>query len=190
MFRPGIHTESETLAGYLEDQLEALRTAAHGLTEEQARATPTRSALSIGGLLTHAVYVMGGRARRAASLDGPTPEGFAEFTGSFAMGPEETLESTLATFDRAVETYLAQARGIEPDGDSMEPVAPWDGVLEPIPIKERHYLVHHVEELARHAGHADIIREQLDGATAAELRAAVLDLPPNDFVKPWQPPAG
>ena len=43
-----------------------------------------------------------------------------------------------------------------------------------------------MEEFARHAGHADIIREEIDGAQAAELLAAVEGRPANDFVTPWQ----
>ncbi|MEP6816975.1 MAG: DUF664 domain-containing protein [Marmoricola sp.] len=43
-----------------------------------------------------------------------------------------------------------------------------DGILEPTETRQRFDLVHHVEELARHAGHTDLIREQIDGATAAQ----------------------
>jgi hypothetical protein len=45
--------------------------------------------------------------------------------------------------------------------------------------------VHHIEELARHAWHADIIREQLDGANAASLPMVVEGREGNDFVQPW-----
>ena len=64
MFAPGMHTEIEEIAGYLELQFQALRNSAYGLSEDQARLTPCRSALSIGGLLKHATYVCEGRARR------------------------------------------------------------------------------------------------------------------------------
>ena len=186
MFAPGRHTESETLAGYLEAQLASLRTAAFGLTEEQARATPTRSALSVGGLLKHAIYVITARARRESGEE-ITPETQALFTDSFALRDDETLEGTLAAYDAAVAAYLAEVRAVDPGAESIEPPAPWDGILEPTPIHERFYLVHHVEELARHAGHADIIREQLDGATAIELHHGEHDLPGNAFVTPWKP---
>ena len=42
--------------------------------------------------------------------------------------------------------------------------------------------------MARHAGHADILREQIDGANSAELAAAAEGRPANAFVTPWQPP--
>lgn len=49
----------------------------------------------------------------------------------------------------------------------------------------RFALVHHIEELARHHGHADIIREQLDGAAAASLLTSVEGRPGNDLIQPW-----
>ncbi|MCW2819584.1 MAG: hypothetical protein JWR42_2371 [Marmoricola sp.] len=188
MFAPGLHTEGETLAGYLADQLQALRTSAHGLTDDQARATPTRSALSIGGLVKHATYVLGGRERRRAGQE-ITPETQALFTGSFTLTEDETLAGVLEAYDAAVADYLAEVRSVDPAAESIEPAAPWHGIDHPTPVHERHVLVHHVEELARHAGHADIIREQLDGATALSLRFAELGLPGNAFVTPWSPDA-
>ena len=53
----------------------------------------------------------------------------------------------------------------------------------------RWVLLHLIQETARHAGHADIIREHLDGATAFELMAAAEGWPATDWLKPWQPPA-
>ena len=43
-----------------------------------------------------------------------------------------------------------------------------------------------IEEFARHAGHADIIREQLDGALAGQLAMAVEGIEGNDFIQPWR----
>jgi hypothetical protein len=54
---------------------------------------------------------------------------------------------------------------------------------------ERFALLHHVEELARHAGHADIIREQIDGADAGSLLMAAEGREGNTFVQPWTPAA-
>lgn len=76
MLQPGLHTEIETYAGYIEVQLESLRESAFGLSEEQARMTPCRSALSIGGLLKHVTYVIEGRARRTAMGGVPSAEDF------------------------------------------------------------------------------------------------------------------
>jgi hypothetical protein len=48
-------------------------------------------------------------------------------------------------------------------------------------------LLHLLEELARHAGHADIIREHIDGATMYELMAGAEGWPETDWLKPWRP---
>ncbi len=187
---PAIHTEVEEFALFLGDQLAALRASAHGLTDEQARATPCRSGLSIGGLIEHALYVMGERLRGLAEgsrVREFTPAAFGQFAASFALTGDEPLTLALERFDQTAEEYLRSVRASDPNAHTLEPPAPWDGVLTATATTERFYLMHHVEELARHAGHADIIREQLDGADAASLRAAIEGLPANDFVQPWSP---
>jgi hypothetical protein len=52
----------------------------------------------------------------------------------------------------------------------------------------RWVLLHLIEETARHAGHADILREAIDGATAFPLMAAVEGWPETPWMKPWRPP--
>ena len=183
MFAPGVYTENEVLVGYLRQQLDGIRAAAYGLTEEQARETPCRSELSIGGLVKHATYVISGRLSDPGAQ--PDEAAYAAFFGSFALSDDETLAGALATFDEAVETYLADVAATDPGAAMTAPPAPWDGRFEPSDSVERFSLVHHVEELARHAGHADIIREQLDGADAGSLLMAVQGREGNDFVQPW-----
>ena len=51
----------------------------------------------------------------------------------------------------------------------------------------RWVFLHVISELARHAGHADIIRESLDGATMYELVAAVEQREPQPWLTPWTP---
>jgi hypothetical protein len=50
-------------------------------------------------------------------------------------------------------------------------------------------LLHLIEEIARRAGHADIIREAIDGATMYELMAGAEGWPATDWLTPWQPPS-
>ena len=185
MFGPGKHTESETLVGYLEAQLTAVRASAYGLTEAQARETPCRSTLSIGGLVKHSTYVL---QQRLAEVRTPLDEGgFEIYIGSFALTAEETLEGALQAFDEARDAYLANVRATDPGADMTAPPAPWDGRYGPAESVQRFELVHHIEEFARHAGHADVIREQLDGATSGPLLMALEGRPGNDFVQPWTP---
>ncbi|MGN6606757.1 MAG: DinB family protein [Jatrophihabitans sp.] len=187
MFQPGQHTESDVLVGYLAQQLDALRAAAYGLTDEQARQTPCRSALSIGGLIKHATYVLEGRVQPHRDPDAAIgDDDVARFMGSFALTPAESFADALAAFDRAVTAYLEVVRAVDPGAPMIEAPAPWDGRYEPTPSVERFSLVHHIEEFARHAGHADIIREQLDGADAASLLMALEGREGNAFVQPWQ----
>ena len=187
MFRPGQYTESEVLVGYLDQQLAAIRASAHGLTEQQARQTPCRSALSIGGLLKHATYLMVGRTRPADPTAALDLAAYEAFTDSFALREDETLDGVLRAFDEARAAYLAHVRATDPGAAMTAPPAPWDGRDEPTGSVQRYVLVHHVEELARHAGHADVLREQLDGATAGPLHLAVEGREGNAFVQPWTP---
>jgi hypothetical protein len=53
----------------------------------------------------------------------------------------------------------------------------------------RWVLLHLIEEAARHAGHADIVRESIDGATCHPLMAAVEGWPATEWLQPWTPPA-
>ncbi len=190
MVGPGTYTENEVLAGYLEAQLASIRASAYGLTEQQARQTPCSSSLSIGGLIKHATWVMHTRdLTSAAATAVHDAAGFADFMGSFRLTEVETLAGTLAAFDSARESYLADVRTTDPSAPMIAPPAPWDGVYESTESVQRFALVHHVEEFGRHGGHADIIREQIDGANAASLLMAVEGRPGNDFVQPWTPPA-
>ena len=118
----------------------------------------------------------------------PDEAGYALFMSSFALGDGETLAGALETFDAARSAYLADVRATDPGADITAPPVPGDGIYAPTDSVQRFELVHHLEELARHAGHADIIREQLDGATAASLLMAVEGREGNDFVQPWTPP--
>jgi hypothetical protein len=188
MFLPGTYDERATLVGYLDQQLASIRAAAYGLTDEQAHQTPCRSRLSIGGIVKHATYVMEGRTgARGAAGAAPDASAIARFMGSFALTADETLEGALEAFDAVRADYLADVRATDPAAAVTVPPAPWDGLFEPTASVERFSLVHHVEEFARHAGHADIIREQLDGADAASLLMAVEGREGNAFVQPWTP---
>lgn len=185
MFAPGPHTEAEVFAGFIADQLVALRAAAFGLTDEQARQRPCRSELSVGGVVKHVTWVMRQRGQDRVMDEA----GFAAFTDSFALRDDETLEGALAAFDEAREAYLADVRATDPAAPMTEAAAPWDGRYAPTPSVQRYALAHAVEEFARHAGHADVLREELDGALAGPLLMAVNGDPGNDFVRPWTPSA-
>ena len=161
-------------AGIERDDLLASLTAHRGLllrtlremTDEQARQRPTVSELSLGGLVKHVAatesqwvdFIVGG-----AEAMGAGPDSEADWAGEFTMSPGETLTEVL-------ERYAAVARRTDelvvalPDLDASHPLpaAPW---FEPgARWSARRVLLHVIAETAQHAGHADIIRESLDGA--------------------------
>ena len=81
--------------------------------------------------------------------------------------------------------------GRRPIGDLDQPVPVPKGVpWYPDDVDAwsvRWVLLHLIEEIARHAGHADIVREAIDGATIFELLAAAEGWPATDWLQPWEP---
>ncbi|WP_216214451.1 DinB family protein [Amycolatopsis aidingensis] len=182
--------ERDALLAFLEQQRDVLRIAAYGLTEEQARATPTASSLSVGGLIKHVTATERGWMDTVLQRTQPvTQEQLDKYGDDFLLGADETLAEIIADSRRAAEETEEIIRGI-PDLGRPVPVpdAPWN----PKDIEAwsvRWVLLHLIEEIARHAGHADIIRESVDGATAFELMAGAEDWPETPWIKPWQPAA-
>lgn len=193
MYAPEPHDEITGLTRYLDQQLAGLRASVLGLTDEQGRARPCRSALSIGGILKHVTHGMRGAVDRLAAPD-RLPEldaaAFEAYQGSFALTDDETLAQVVAAFDEVRPTYLAAVAAADPEGETVEPPQPWHGLFAPGSARGRYYLVHQIEEMARHAGHADIIREELDGTAVPTLVLTLEGAPANDFFTPYVPAPG
>lgn len=192
---PGpVADEKSSLLAFLAQQRQNFRTIAFGLTDEQARSTPTASALSVGALVKHVTACeaswidrVAAAPKHPASDDTPFEEAVATYADQYTMTDADTLAGLLAALDaqeEATERIVAAA-----DLDTAVPVprsAPWF----PRDIDAwsvRWVLGHVIEEAARHAGHADIIRESIDGATWFELMAAVDGMPETPWLKPWTP---
>lgn len=193
MYAPVVDQEIGTLVGYADQQLDAIRAAALGLTEEQARETPCRGTLSVAGIIKHVVYGLQGTVRALTSDADPQTldeSAFAAYSASFVLGEDETMAGVLAELDELRPQFLAAMTAADPDQDAVAPPAPWAGVNEPQPIKLRYNLVHQIEELARHAGHIDIIREELDGMSVPALVLTRAGAPANAFFQPYQPQPG
>ena len=184
--------EREGLLAFLAQQRQALRAACFGLDEQQARATPSASALSVGGLVKHLTTVEHGWMRRAQGLPEPSPEDAEAAEGDYAegfrLGPDETLAGTLAAYDAVAAETEKIIAGI---ADLGQPVPVPKGVpWFPDDVEAwsvRWVLLHLIEETARHAGHADIVRESIDGATCYELLAGLEGWPATDWLQPWSP---
>ena len=192
MYAPARDDEITGLVNYLQVQLSAIRAAPLGLTEEQARATPCRSALSVGGIVKHTAYGLRGAAATIAADGRPAIDeaAYAAHAASFTVGPDETTAGVLAEFDAAREACLAVISAADPDAEYLAPPAPWFGLFQARPAKLRYFLVHQIEETARHAGHADILREQLDGVAVPALVLTLEGMPANDFFQPYVPAPG
>lgn len=193
MYAPAQHDEVTGLVNYLDQQLDAIRAAALGLTEEQARETPCRSELSVGGIIKHTARGLRGAVVRLTTEVTEQPvdaAAFAAFTDSFTVRADETVAATIEEFDRARSELLALVATTDPARETVAPPAPWHGIADARPIRVRHHLVHLVEEWARHAGHADIIREQIDGVSVPALVMTLEGTPANDFFQPHRPAPG
>ena len=183
--------EKTLLLSYIAQQRDGIRNAAFGLTDEQARLTPTAGALSIGGLVKH----VAGTERHwidmvlAVSDDRPAEERMAGYQDAFVLGEGETLAGALERYAEVAHRTEEALAGI--DLDVAVPVpkgVPWfPADLEAWNV--RWVLLHLIEETARHAGHADIVRESIDGATMYALMAAAEGWPATDWLKPWEPSA-
>ncbi|MGB3440973.1 MAG: DinB family protein [Actinophytocola sp.] len=182
---PPVPDERSGLLGFLAQQRRVLKHAAYGLTEEQLRATPSASALSVGALLKHVAFTERGWIIRVTG--GPEPSGEDSYNQQFDLSESDTLESLLAGLDAAGAETEAAIAEIDDLGRAVPvPDQPWF----PKDLKAwsvRWVLLHLIEETARHAGHADIIRESIDGATGIELLAGAENWPPSPWLTPWHP---
>ncbi|MDF2977998.1 MAG: hypothetical protein K0S40_2726 [Actinomycetospora sp.] len=193
MYAPAQHDEVTGLVNYIDQQLAAIRAAAFGLTEEQARETPCRSALSVGGIIKHTVHGMRDALERLRTDVTEQPldaAAYAAFADSLVVRDDETVAGTIEDFDRVRPPLLAAVAATDPAGDTTAPPAPWFGIVDARPIHRRYYLVHQVEEFARHAGHADIIREQIDGVAVPAMVLTLAGASANDFFQPYRPAPG
>lgn len=157
--------ERGTLLSFVEAQRAALREAAEGLSEEQAASRPSVSELSLSGLLKHAAECELGWLRMAQGRPDETVRSEADWNEAFRLVEGESIPSVLAHWDGVARETEAFIRTVPSLDDSFPlPPAPW--FPQDAKVSMRWLLLHLMEEFARHAGHADIIRESLDGTRA------------------------
>jgi uncharacterized damage-inducible protein DinB len=156
---PQTADERATLAGFLDYQRDTLAMKCAGLTTEQLRARVLApSGLSLLGLVRHLAEVERGWFRNALADEGAPgfwkhPDGsFAEFDVDTA-DPDEAFEAWHRECAHSRE-LVAAAPSLDVQGHYGEEV-----------FSLRWILTHMIEEYARHNGHADLLREHLDGST-------------------------
>ncbi|MCP2165563.1 DinB family protein [Goodfellowiella coeruleoviolacea] len=148
-----------------------LRFTTRDLTDEQAGRRTTVSELCLGGLVKHvtsvernwANFIVAGPAALGGDFTDMTEEDWARRADEFRMLPGETLAGVLADYAETARRTDELVAGL-PDLNATQPLpkAPWfEGDAR---WSARRVLLHIIAETAQHAGHADIIRESLDGA--------------------------
>jgi len=184
---PPVADETEGLLAYLEQQRQALKVAAYGLSDEQARMTTTRSTLSLGGLIKHTCFAEMGWIDLVAEGRRESFGDYAAYMANFSLAEGESLTSVLDVYEEVAKRTESVISATADLGRAVPvPSAPWfpDDVEA---WSVRWVMLHLIEETARHAGHADIIRECLDGATSVPLFAAAEGLEATEWLRPWEP---
>jgi hypothetical protein len=145
-----------------------------GLSDEQAASRPTVSELCLGGLVKHvsavektwAEFIVDGPAEQPdvdwANIDwsDPPPE-VQGYRDGFRMVEGETLSGLVAAYQEVAAATDELVRTVDLDACQPLPKAPW--FEAGASWSARRVIVHIVAETAQHAGHADILRETIDG---------------------------
>ncbi|MGI8418794.1 MAG: DinB family protein [Nakamurella sp.] len=153
------------LLGFLEMQRGGVRNAVRGLTDDQTRLTPIPSTtLSLGGLLKHLVIVEISWLHADILQEPEEPETPAQRAAAFTLLQDESVQQWLGAWGEQAEHTESTIHEL--------------GLDHPVPgypagspdWNVRWVLLHLIEETARHAGHADLLREAIDGKSERQLR--------------------
>lgn len=144
--------ELETLRALLQYQRNSLVKKVSGVSEEMARRSPVASGTSLLWLVKHmagaeSLWVLHRFAGHDVMIDDDR------------VGPGDTVQSSISAYQltwQRTDAVMATAPGL---------AEPCRGLGDEAPVNLRWVVLHLLEETARHAGHADILRELLDGAT-------------------------
>ncbi|MYR44130.1 DinB family protein [Streptomyces sp. SID5910] len=166
---PAVTDERADLLAMLAKHRHFLRFTTRDLTDEQAGLRTTASELCLGGLIKHMTsgerswgdFILNG-ASAMGDFTAMTEADWARRTDEFRMLPGETLAGVLADYAEAARRTDELVATLPDLGVTQAlPKAPW---FTDTHWSARRVLMHIVAETAQHAGHADIIRESLDGA--------------------------
>jgi uncharacterized damage-inducible protein DinB len=148
-------SERDVLLHYLNKMRRAVVRVSEGLTEEQQRTPGVASGTSLLGIVHHLTAVedhwfrrvfLGEKVRLDYSMDAPA---------------DATRDDVVAAYRAA----CARSEQVVRDCPDLSTLSKIPNPGEPAPVSLRTIAAHLIEETARHAGQADILREQIDGAT-------------------------
>ena len=158
--------ERREFIGALAKQRKLLLRTVRGLSEEQVRLRPTASALCLGGVVKHVTLAEQNWCRfineGASAMGGDAAGSIARHATTFEMTDEDTMAGLRLRYEetaRATDELIMTLPSL--DVSRPLPDAPW---YEKGGWSARRVLLHVIAETAQHAGHADIIRETIDGA--------------------------
>ena len=167
-------SERADLLDVLHKHRDLFRVTVQGLSDEQARTRSTVSELTLGGLIKHvastemewARFIQEGPAERPdidwANVDWSNPPAeVAAYANGFQMLEGETLEGLLEEYDSVAAATDALIAAVDLDSSQPLPEAPW--FAPGARWSARRVFTHILAETTQHAGHADIIREAIDG---------------------------
>ena len=159
--KAAVADEQQTLEAFLDYYREVMKAKVIGLSEEDARRRLVPSLTTLAGMLKHLVRVevswFQHRLAQVPADDLPVLKWMDEADGDFVLAPEESVDSLIALYDE----QCAVSREVTARFP-LDHVVPHPRLRQ---VSMRWILVHMIEETARHVGHADILREQIDGST-------------------------
>ncbi|UJP41296.1 DinB family protein [Cellulomonas palmilytica] len=175
----GVLDERGVLQEYLHHARRSLVWKLDGLSERDARRPLTPTGTNLLGLVKHCAGVEIGYFGEVFGRRWPGPElpwlaDDAPANADMWADVDESLESVLGLY-RDVWEFADELVGTAPL-DTVGRVPWWSAARGSVTL--RHVVVHVATEVSRHAGHADIVRELVDGA--AGLRPGALNLPDQD----------
>lgn len=186
-----IEPAATTLHHYLQRQREVMLFKLEGLTEEQVRRPSTPTGTNLLGLVKHLTWVELGYLGECLGRPLPEPWPWEAIGSGGVPDPFEDLADSWARADETREAIVAAYRRAWTHGDAALRTLPLTTIAQvPWWPEERRrptlhtLLVHLIAETARHAGHADILREQLDGSIGASAENSNLpDLTPGQWAQ-------
>jgi uncharacterized damage-inducible protein DinB len=155
--------ERTMLEGWLDYHRQTLAWKCQGLSDAQLRtASVEPSELSLMGLVRHMAEVERGWFRKVLVNDDPGPIYYSEADpdGEFHLTEADTWQEAYATWQAEIEIARRNAAGF-----ALDDMSRGKSKFRNEPFNLRWIYTHMIEEYARHNGHADLIRERLDGST-------------------------
>ncbi|MGA9870351.1 MAG: DinB family protein [Rhodococcus sp. (in: high G+C Gram-positive bacteria)] len=141
-----------------------------GITDEQAQLRTTVSDLTLGGLLHHVISNERSWIKVIEDMDEDARFDMSRMGTEYVMSEGQTVTGLLAEYSDVARATEAAVADMDLDAQVPLPTAPW--APERTWQSARFTLLHILREIAQHAGHADIIRESLDGGNTTMRMAA------------------